>query len=128
MALRFNEDAEEWLEGKGFSEGDMEKLLSILATIRRRAEQKAGSLIILPKDTPDNVAAMAYLLEAVTDENGRMLFLGKDGIVEIPDEARESYREGMELQEMEHEAEALRKTRMARGRMDPRKRSSVVKG
>ncbi len=127
MALFFNEDAVIWLESNGFSESDREMLIRILTMIHRRIERNEGPLVILPKDTPDNVAALAYLLDAVTDAEGNLLCFGENNLLGVPDEARERYKEGMELQELEQVTDKLRKAKLGRSHMDPRKRSSVMK-
>ncbi|HID73045.1 TPA: hypothetical protein EYP38_03825, partial [Candidatus Micrarchaeota archaeon] len=118
MTLRFNEDAVAWLEKHGFSMEDRAKLASVLEMIHRRLEKNEGPLVILPKDTPENVAAMAYLLDSITDMDGNMLCFGEGELLTIPDEARQRWREAIELEELDMLTDKLKKAKFARGQMD----------
>ena len=128
MTLRFNEDAVAWLEKQGFSMEDRAKLASVLEMIQRRLERNEGPLVILPKDTPENVAAMAYLLDSVTDMEGNMLCFAEGELLTVPDEARQRFKEAIELEELDNLTNKLKKAKFAREHSDPRRRSSVLKG
>ncbi|MFH1393785.1 MAG: hypothetical protein ABII71_03015 [Candidatus Micrarchaeota archaeon] len=128
MTLRFNEDAVAWLEKHGFSMEERAKLASVLEMIHRRLEKNEGPLVILPKDTPEKISAMAYLLDSVTDAEGNMLCFNDGKLLTIPDEARDRYQEAIELEELDMLTDRLKSSKFARGHSDPRKRSSVLKG
>jgi len=98
---------------------------SALEMIQRRRERDEGPLVILPKDTPEKVAAMAYLLDSVTDAENKMLCFGGGELLTVPEEARQRYGEAIELEELDNLTGKLKK---AKEHGDPKTRSSVLKG
>jgi hypothetical protein len=125
MKFRYEESAERWLEDNGFSEPERARLLELLNKLEKdMVENKKGPLVVLPKDTPDKLAAMVTLLDAVDDDRGCPACFTSEKTIIIPSEARALYSEGMELQELERTLKLADKAKVGRGQMDPRRRGS----
>lgn len=123
MKFRFDAAAERWLEGKGFTQEEKEELLGLLDRFEETMKKRETELIIMPKGTSGKVSAFFDLLYFITDEKGIPTCFEESTIC-IPEEAKRSYKEGMELHELEEEVERIKNIKMARGRMDPRRRGS----
>lgn len=122
MAYHFDKNAEKWLEDKGFTSDEKQELLGLLN--RYEGKMKDGTKnIILPKSTSGKVAAFFDLLFLIKNADGKPMCFEKTSI-QIPNEAQDRYSEGMELHELETVVGKLKTAKFARGRMDPRRRSS----
>lgn len=127
MGLMFDEDAVVWLERNRFKEQDMEKAIELLNSVWKKAEKSKEGPIIVPKETPKDVAALVYLLSSITDEKGKILCFREHGLVSIPDEARKRFPEFVELHEIESVTDNFEKAKFGRKHMDARRRGSVVR-
>ncbi len=126
MKFRYEESAERWLEDNGFNGPERIRLLELLNKLEKdMVENKKGPLIVLPKDTPDKLAAMVTLLDAVDDERGCPACFTDQKTVIIPADARALYSEGMGIQELERTLKLADKVKMGRGQMDPRRRGNA---
>ncbi len=129
MKLRYDSDSEKWLEENGFNDMERSKLLELLNTYEKELAAKGSSVhLILPKETPDKIAAIITLLETAEDVDGRKLCFGPENSIIIPEEARSLYSEGMTIQDLERTLFLLDKAKKARGMMNPRRRGSPKKG
>jgi len=125
MKFRYDENADRWLEDHGFNEAEREKLLELLNRFERDMATKGKkTLLLLPKETSDKIAAMVALLDSVEDVDGRPVCFTSEKTVIIPEEARALYSEGMGIQEMERTLLLADKAKQSRSQMDPRRRGS----
>jgi hypothetical protein len=120
----FRESAVEWLGSKEFGKEDIERLQEIINIIA--SQKKDDPVVILPKNTTGKVAAMAYLLDSITDVNGNLACIDEKGLIEIPEEAQTYYDDDVRMQELE---ESISTTKIKRGRhhSSAKRRSSVKK-
>ena len=126
MKFRYNDGTERWLEEHGFNDDERSRLLELLNRIERdMSERKKDPLVLLPKDTPDKIAAMITLLDSVENDNGKPSCFTSENTIIIPDEARALYGEGMGIQEMERTLKLADKAKVSRGVMDSRRRGSA---
>jgi hypothetical protein len=126
MKFKYEKSAERWLEENGFDEPERTRLLELLNKLERdMIENKKGPLITLPKNTPDKIAAMVALLDAVDDEKGCPACFTDQNTIAITPEARALYSEGMGIQEDERTLKMADKAKEGRGQMDPRRRGNA---
>ncbi len=123
--MYFDEDSAQWLERKGVTEEEREKLVDIMTMIRRRMERDEGPLVVLPKDTPEKVSALAYLLDSVVDVDGNMLAFRGENLLAVPDEARDRFSEALEVEKLDTLTEQVKGS--LRQHSYPKRRSSVLK-
>jgi hypothetical protein len=124
MDYSLRESAVIWLKEKGFEESEIEDLKAVLNKLELHTKAK-DDLIILPKQTSKKIAAMVYLLNLITDAEGKRLCCDEKGLIEIPDEAKEYYEDELELEEIEGAIGKLQKTKFGRSHSSPKRRSSV---
>ena len=123
MKFKFEIATSKWLTEKGFSEAEKEELLELLDRFEDTMKKHKTELIILPKGTSGKVAAFFHLLYEITDANGVPTCFEKTSI-RVPSEAIDRFQEGMEIHELEMEAEKIRKAKLGREHSDPRRRGS----
>ena len=117
----FSDDSVEWLKENRFSEEEIAQLQTILNTMEfyhRRGETR----LRLPKDAAPKVAALATLLDSITDAEGWPICFEETGLIAIPDEARGHFEDDLELEEMERVTQRLRKVKFTRRYSYPRRR------
>lgn len=120
----FSEFSIEWLRENRFTDEDIDELQDILNTIELKAKKKDGPLK-LPKHLNERVAAMAYLLESITDSDGRPICFEDNGLIDVPDEAREYFEDDLELEELETAIGKFKKVKFARRYSYPRRRGTM---
>lgn len=123
MKFKFDEAAERWLDEKGFTDSEKEELLELLDRFEENMKKRHTELIILPKGTSGKVAAFFDLLYFITDANGSPTCFEKT-FIKVPEEAKQRYKEGMDIHELEEEVERIKNIKLARERMDPKRRGS----
>ncbi|MBU0532967.1 hypothetical protein KKB44_05740 [Candidatus Micrarchaeota archaeon] len=124
MNYSFRETAISWLKEKGFEEKEIEELQIVLNDLKLY-KKKDDPVIILPKHTSKRVAAIVYLLNSITDEDGAPMCFDKAGLIEIPEDAKNYYENELELEELEDAIGKLQKTKIGRVHSSPRRRGSV---
>ncbi|MFH0737171.1 MAG: hypothetical protein V1827_01055 [Candidatus Micrarchaeota archaeon] len=117
----FSDISLEWLKENGFDEEEVDALQDILNKI----ESKRIGGPHIPKDATPNVSALATLLEAITDAEGRPICFEESGLIGIPHEAREYFEEDLQLDELERVSTRLKKVKFARRYSDPRRRGTM---
>jgi hypothetical protein len=124
MEYSLRESAIIWLKEKGFEDSDIEELQAVLNKLELHTKAE-DDLVILPKQTSQRIAAMVYLLNLITDSEGKRLCCDEKGLIEIPDEAKTLYENELELEELEGAIGKLQKTKFGRSHSSPKRRSSV---
>lgn len=123
MKYRFDQAAADWLDEKGFSESEKQELLGLIDRFEDRMKKGKDELVLLPKDTSPKVAAFFDLLYLITDSEGMPLCFEKTTI-NIPDEAKQRFSEGMEIAELETVVDKLAVSKFGREHADPKRRGS----
>lgn len=118
----FDEDSRGWLKKNEFDEDEIRDLSNALGRLEAQHETGEQFYINLPKHTSDKVSVLVYLLDSITDVEGMPICFGEGGIISIPDEARENFEEGFELEELERAAEKLKKVKFGKRYSYPKKR------
>lgn len=113
-----------WLKGSRFTDEEIDMLQSILNMIEYR-RKKGETRVKLPKDVTERVAAMAYLLDSITDAEGKPICLEDNGLIDIPDEARQYFEDDLEMEHLEMTLSRFRKMKFARRYSYPRRRGSA---
>lgn len=124
MNYSLRESAVVWLKEKGFEDSEVEELQRVLNTLDLQTVAE-DELVILPKQTSKKIAAMVYLLNLVTDADGKRLCCDEKGLIEIPDEAKDYFEDELELEELEGAIGKLQKAKVGRMHSSPRRRGSV---
>lgn len=126
MKFRYEESTDRWLDENGFNEAEKIRLLELLNKLEKDlVEKKKGPLVVLPKDTPDKLAAMVMLLNSVNDKKDCLACFTDQKTVVIPLEARALYSEGMGIQELERTLKLADKVKMGRSQMYPKRRGNA---
>ncbi len=123
----FNEFSIEWLKENRFSDDEIDQLQLTLNMIEfhlKRGDQR----ISLPREASDRVKAMAYLLDSITDAEGKPICFEDNGLIDIPDEARNYFEDDLEIEQLEKVLTKLRKTKFARRYSYPRRRGMHKEG
>lgn len=123
MKYHFDQNALNWLLSKGFSEPQMLELLELLNRFEGQMMKGKNELVILPKGTSANVAAIFDLLYLITDAKGTPLCF-EETFINIPNEAKERFSEGMEIGELETVIGKMAAAKFGREHSDPKRRGS----
>ncbi len=118
----FRESAIEWLKENNFNDEEIDELQEILNVV---AKSRGEGLIKLPKDAGVKVSAMVYLLDSITEEDGKQICFDEKGFIEIPDEAKIHYDDAIKIEELEGTISKLRKIKVGRDHSSPKRRGSV---
>jgi hypothetical protein len=90
--------------------------------------RKGETRLMLPKDSSDKVAAVATLLDSITDEKGWPICFEASGLIDIPQEARNYFEDDLEFEEIERLTERLKKVKFTRRYSYPKRRGSEKAG
>ncbi|HSB47626.1 MAG TPA: hypothetical protein VLD37_06445 [Candidatus Bilamarchaeum sp.] len=123
----FSQISIDWLKENHFTEEDIDILQDIL-NMMEYYHRKGEARLRLPKDSSDKVAAVATLLDSITDEKGWPICFEGSGLIDIPQEARDYFEDDLELEEIEKVTEKLRKIKFARRYSYPRRRGGEKPG
>lgn len=115
-----------WLKENRFSDEEVKELEMLLNSLE--AHRKKDGAFKLPAMASERVSTLFTLLDSITDAEGRPICFEDNGMIDIPDEARQHFDEDMELEELEHAAAGLRKTKFARRYSYPRRRGENKQG
>jgi hypothetical protein len=117
----------EWLKENRFSDDEIDSLQNVLNRIDFQLK-KGEARVKVPKDSTDRVKAMAFLLDSITDADGRPICFEDNGLIDIPDEARAYFDDDLEMEQLENVLGKLRKTKFARRYSYPRRRGMHKEG
>lgn len=123
----FSEYSIEWLQDNRFSDEEIDMLQDILNGIEFHRQQGKERLII-PKDASEKVSAMAFLLDSITDPEGRPICFEDNGLIDIPDEARGYFDDDLEIEQLEKVLLKLKKIKFARRYSYPKRRGMHKEG
>jgi len=123
MKYNYEIAADKWLGERGFSREEKDELLELLNRFEEKMKKHETELLLLPKGTSGKVRAFFDILYSITDAEGIPTCFEKTSI-RIPGEAIDRFQEGMDIAELEEEAEKIRSSKQARDRMDPKRRGS----
>jgi len=115
-----------WLKENRFRDDEVKELetaLNMLDVHRRKDGQ-----LRLPEGTSPKVATLFALLDSITDADGRPICFEENGMIDIPDEARQYFDEDMELEELDRAVAGLKKVKFARRYSYPRRRGENKQG
>ena len=97
MNYIIRESAVMWLKDRGFQDAEVDELRRVLNVV---GFKKQEDLVILPKNTSKRIAAIVYLLNLVTDPEGNPVCCDKNGLIKIPEEAKQFYEDELELEDI----------------------------
>ncbi len=120
----FSEFSIDWLRQNRFSDEDIDELQDILNGIESH-RGKGGPRVVVPKHASPRVSAMAYLLDSITDTDGRPICFEDNGLIDIPDEARDYFEDDLELEELDSVVGKLKKVKFARRYSYPKRRGTM---
>lgn len=120
----FSEFSIEWLKENRFNDDEIDELQDLLNTIESKGK-KSSAPLKLPKHVSPRVAAMAYLLESITDTEGRPICFEDNGLIDVPDEARTYFEDDLELEKLEITISNFKKAKFARRYSYPRRRGTM---
>ncbi|MDD5171728.1 MAG: hypothetical protein PHF60_01700 [Candidatus ainarchaeum sp.] len=119
----FSEFSIDWLKENRFTDEDIDELQDALNAIE--SHKGKDGRIKLPKHASPRVSAMALLLDSITDPDGRPICFEDNGLIDIPDEAREYFEDDLELEELDKVVGKLKKVKFARRYSYPRRRGTM---
>lgn len=119
----FSDFSIDWLKKNKFNDDEIDQLQDLLNDIENR--KKKDGPIKVPADANVRVAAMVYLLDSITDADGKPICFEDNGMIEIPDEAQDYFEDDLELEELETTLGKLRKVKFARRYSYPRRRGMM---
>jgi len=119
----FSEFSVNWLKENRFRDEEIDQLQDLLNKVESKKKKEAA--IKLPEDVTPKVSALLYLMESITDAEGRPICFEDNGLIDIPDEAREHFDEDLELEELERVTTGLKKVKFARRYSYPRRRGTM---
>lgn len=120
----FSEFSIDWLKSNRFNDDEIDELTDILNAIESH-RGKEGLRVKIPKHAGPRVSAMAFLLDSITDSDGRPICFEDNGLIDIPDEARDYFEEDLELEELDSVVDKLKKTKFARRYSYPKRRGTM---
>lgn len=101
MGYFFDEDSASWLKKQNFSNEEIKELADFMGRLESRHEKGEEFYIRVPAEMPKRFSAMVYMLNAVTDVEGKPICFKEGGMLSIPGEIRNNFREGLVLEEFE---------------------------
>jgi hypothetical protein len=122
----FSDFSISWLKENRFSDEEVKELEVLLNLIE--AHRKKDAPPSLPKNISPKVTALLALLESITDAEGRPICFEDNGMIDIPDEARDYFEEDLELEELDRAVAGLKKIKFARRYSYPRRRGENKQG
>lgn len=120
----FSEFSIDWLKSNRFNDEDIDELQNALNGIESH-KGKDGPRVKLPKHASPRVSAMAILLDSITDPEGRPICFEDNGLIDIPDEARDYFEDDLELEELDNIVGKLKKVKFARRYSYPKRRGTM---
>lgn len=115
-----------WLKENRFLDEEVKELEMLLNMLE--AHRKKDGELRLPAAVSPKVAALFALLDSITDADGRPICFEENGLIDIPDEARNYFEEDMELEELDRAVAGLKKLKFARRYSYPRRRGENKQG
>ncbi|NYZ73691.1 hypothetical protein H0O00_00955 [Candidatus Micrarchaeota archaeon] len=120
----FSEFSIEWLKQNRFNDDEIDELQDILNAIESH-RGKGEPRVVVPKHASARVSAMAYLLDSITDVDGRPICFEANGLIDIPDEARDYFEDDLELEELDNVVGKLKKVKFTRRYSYPKRRGTM---
>jgi hypothetical protein len=120
----FSDTSIRWLEENKFTDDEIENLTDALNIIEAH-KKKSEPRVKLPKEATPKVSTLIYLLDSITDVEGRPICFEDSGLIEIPEEAREYFEDDLKLDELERITGKLKKVKFARRYSYPRRRGTM---
>ena len=120
----FSEFSIDWLRRNRFSDEDIDELQDALNAIESH-RGKDGLRVKLHKHASPRVSAMAHLLDSITDVDDRPICFEDNGLIDIPDEARDYFEDDLELEELDNVVGKLKKVKFARRYSYPKRRGTM---
>lgn len=119
----FNEFAIEWLKENRFTDSEIDEAQRLLNKIE--AQKNNIELIEkLVENKSPRVDAIVSLLSSITDVNGRPICFEDNGMIDIPDEAREYFEHDLEFEELDLFVNKMRDIKFPKRFSYPKRRSS----
>jgi hypothetical protein len=115
-----------WLKENRFLDDEVKELEVLLNMLEGHGKRKGA--FQLPSNASPKVATVFALLESITDADGRPICFEENGMIDIPDEAREYFDEDLELEELSEAVAKLKKVKFARRYSYPRRRGENKQG
>lgn len=121
----FSDFSISWLKENRFLDEEVKELEMLLNMLE--VHRKKDGEFRLPA-VSQKVAAIFALLNSITDAEGRPICFEEDGLIDIPDEARNYFEEDLELEELDRAVAGLKKVKFARRYSYPRRRGENKQG
>ncbi|VVC04207.1 Uncharacterised protein [Candidatus Bilamarchaeum dharawalense] len=118
----FNEFAIEWLKEHKFTEEEIDDIQSIMNKLEVQKNNDETIQRLLKNAIP-KVDAIVTLLASITDVNGKPICFEDNGLIDIPDEAREYFEHDLEFEELDIFVDKIKKVKFARRFSYPKRRS-----
>jgi len=115
-----------WLSENRFRDDEVKELEMLLNVLE--GHRKKDAELKLPAGTSPKVATLYALLDSITDAEGRSICFEENGLIDIPDEARNYFDEDMELEELDRAVAGFKKVKFARRYSYPRRRGENKQG
>lgn len=122
----FSDFSISWLKENRFRDDEIRELETMLNLIEAHRRKDGG--LTLPKDISTKVATLLALLHSITDSEGRPICFEENGLIDVPDEARNYFEEDLELEELDRAVASLKKVKFARRYSYPRRRGENKQG
>lgn len=118
----FNEFSIEWLKKNGFNDEEIDDIQTILnkVEINEKRDEMLGNLL---KNAEPKVDAIITLLCSITDANNKPICYEDNGLIDIPDEARNYFENDLELEELDIFVDKFKKVKFAKRFSYPKRRS-----
>jgi hypothetical protein len=115
-----------WLKENRFRDDEVAELETFLNMLE--GHRKKEGAFKLPATVNPKVATVFALLDSITDADGRPICFEENGMIDIPDEARNYFEEDLELEELNEAVTKLKKIKFARRYSYPRRRGENKQG
>lgn len=122
----FNEFAIEWLKEHKFTDDEISEIEGVMNKIEIQ-EDKEMALQKYLKNSNPKVDAIISLLTSITDAEDRPICFEDNGLMDVPDEARNYFEHDLELEELDKFVDKVKKVKFAR-KFGYQKRRSEKKG
>ncbi|MFH1520896.1 MAG: hypothetical protein ABID61_04575 [Candidatus Micrarchaeota archaeon] len=122
----FNEFSVEWLKENRFNDDEIDEIQTILnkVEIAEKRDELLGKVL---RSVEPKIDAIITLLCTITDANGRPICYEDNGLIDIPDEARDHFENDLEFEKLDMFVDKFKKVKFAK-RFSYQKRRSEKKG
>ncbi|MFH1785314.1 MAG: hypothetical protein ABH842_02710 [Candidatus Micrarchaeota archaeon] len=118
----FNEFSIEWLKEQKFTDYEIDDAQNLLNKVEAQRDNKELIKRLVQGKSP-RIDAIISLLSSITDAEGRPICFEDNGMIDIPDEAREYFEHDLEFEELDIFVGKLKNIKFAKRFSYPKRRS-----